>query len=93
MLNHVLIKCTIMKALIYQIPWTLSETGLKPEIPNSILELPGFDIIRWDRRLATKTCGGWAALYVNTALNISHSKQPQTKLHELCDSVWAKSNR
>ena len=68
--------------------FSISETWLKPEIPDSIVELPGFNIIRCDRKSATKTRGGGAALYVNSALKFTHIKQPQSKLSELCDSVW-----
>ena len=56
--------------------FSISETWLKPKTPDSIIEFPGFDIIRSDRKSATKTRCGGAALYVNSALKLTHIKQP-----------------
>jgi exonuclease III len=68
--------------------FSISKTWLKPEIPNSIVDLPGCNIIRCDRKSTTKTRGGGAALYINNVLKFKTIQQPQSKLRELCDSVW-----
>ena len=54
-----------------------------------IVDLSGFNIIRCDRKSTTKTRGGGAALYINNVLKFKTIQQPQSKLRELCDSVWS----
>ena len=45
----------------------LTETWLKPDISNNILELPGFELIRQDRSFeeTNKTKGGGLCIYMN----------------------------
>ena len=63
-------------------------TWLKPQLPDQTISLLGFNLDRCDRKSATKTSGGGAALYINSYYNFTESSRPQSKLRKLCDTVW-----
>ena len=64
------------------------ETWLKPDMPDSLITLPQFSIVRCDRKSSTKTRGGGAALYIKSCYKFEQLYNPAKKLHHLCDSVW-----
>ena len=69
--------------------FAVSETWLKPNTPDTLVELEGFNIIREDRNDATKNRGGGAALYIKSNLKYSVLKHLSVSLAETCDSsVW-----
>ena len=68
--------------------FSVSETWLKPELPDQMISLLGFNLVRCDRKSATKTRGGGAALYINSNYSFTELSQPRKKLKQLCDSVW-----
>lgn len=70
--------------------FSVSETWLKPEIPDSLVNLPDFTIIRCDRKSTTKLRGGGAALYIKSTLQFSILSSMSDKLSTHCDSVWVK---
>ena len=51
-----------------------------PELPDQMISLLGFNLLRCDRKSATKTRGGGAAIYVNSKLNFTKLSQQQKKL-------------
>ena len=60
--------------------FTLSETWLKKEIPNQMLEIPGYNLVRWDRSWGdvgtTVKRGGGLAAYVKNSMQVdSHFLQ------------------
>jgi hypothetical protein len=60
--------------------FSVSETWLKPELPVQMISLLGFNLLRCDRKSATKTRGGGAAIYVNSKFNLTKLSQQQKKL-------------
>ena len=72
--------------------FSVSETWLKPSIPDTLVNLPGFNIIRNDRSSTIKTRAGGAAIYVSSDLHYSVLSQPSTVLAQYCNSVWIKLN-
>ena len=65
---------------------SINETWLKPDLPDSHLSLPNFDIHRTDRQSAFKTRGGGAALYIKQSL-VATRLDVASRLPS-CDSVW-----
>ena len=47
--------------------FSVSETWLTPDIPDSLVDLPGFSIARCDSKSTTKARGGGAALFVKSS--------------------------
>ena len=70
--------------------FSVSETWLTPDIPNSLVDLPGFSIARCDRKSTTKTRGGGAALFVKSSYKFSIISQLSVKLSRFCDLVRIK---
>ena len=61
----------------------VSETHLKPKIPDAIVNIPGYSIFRRDRNWSglDKRSKGGIAIYARSNLNIIHVKR--SKLYEL----------
>jgi exonuclease III len=72
---------------------SVSETWLRPSIPNSLVSVEGFSLIRDDRKSATKSRGGGAAIYIKSDLKHTTLAEPSQLLSEYCDSsVWISIN-
>ena len=57
-----------MKASIFlSQPTFFLFTWLTPDIPDSLVDLPGFSIARCDSKSTTKARGGGAALFVKSS--------------------------
>ena len=70
--------------------FSVSETWLKPCIPNSLVSLHGFNLIRHDRDSVIKTRAGGAAIYIRSDIKYSILVKPSSILSDVCDSVWLK---
>ena len=58
--------------------FSVSETWLKPELPDQMISLLGFNLVRCDRKSVTKTRGGGATLYINFSYSFTELSQPQS---------------
>ena len=69
--------------------FSVNESWLKPSIPDSLVSLDNFSIIRDDRKAETKSRGGGTALYIRSNLKFKTLHHLSSKLHGFCDSsVW-----
>jgi hypothetical protein len=64
--------------------FSVSETWLKPALPDCMVSLDGFTIVRDDRESKTKSRAGGAALYIKSGLKFKVLKTPQSYLKNLC---------
>jgi hypothetical protein len=71
---------------------SVNETWLRPEIPDSLVTLPGFSIVRSDRNSTLKSRAGGAAIFVSSKLSFSVLDKPKDRLSDFCDSVWIEIN-
>ena len=69
--------------------FSVSESWLKPSLPDSMIDLPGFDVIRCDRNSKIKVKGGGTALYIKSNIDYKILHHLTTSLSNVCDSsVW-----
>ena len=69
--------------------FSVNESWLKPNIPDSLVSFDNFSIIRDDRKAETKSRGGGTALYIRSNLKFKTLHHLSSKLHGFCDSsVW-----
>ena len=53
--------------------FTISESWLNPKIPNSMIAIPGYSIIRSDRPTSLKARGGGLVTYISNEYNFDDS--------------------
>ena len=69
--------------------FSVNESWLKPCIPDSLVDLAGFSIVRCDRESETKSRGGGTALYVRSNIKFKILPHVSTAMSKVCDfSVW-----
>ena len=68
----------------------LSETWLNPKLPSSIIEIPGYNLIRLDRAWGGKCRGGGVAIYAQDQLVLSEDLSKCNKSSKDIEVQWIK---